>query len=93
MPRMRTRSLVYRAATSDITSRIQESFAAIRLIKAYRVEDRAQREMEEDSVVAFNAAFQVRLMIALVTILMFTIAGGILLTRRVLYGVICKSRK
>ena len=80
MPRMRTRSLVYRAATSDITSRIQESFAAIRLIKAYRVEDRAQREMEEDSIVAFNAAFQVRLMIALVTILMFTIAGGILLT-------------
>ena len=80
MPRMRTRSLVYRAATSDITSRIQESFAAIRLIKAYRVEDRVQREMEEDSVVAFNAAFQVRLMIALVTILMFTIAGGILLT-------------
>ena len=80
MPRMRTRSLVYRAATSDITSRIQESFAAIRLIKAYRVEDRIQQEMEEDSVVAFNAAFQVRLMIALVTILMFTIAGGILLT-------------
>lgn len=80
MPRMRTRSLVYRAATSDITSRIQESFAAIRLIKAYRVEDRVQKEMEEDSVVAFNAAFQVRLMIALVTILMFTIAGGILLT-------------
>ena len=80
MPRMRTRSLVYRAATSDITSRIQESFAAIRLIKAYGVEERAQREMEEDSVVAFNAAFQVRLMIALVTILMFTIAGGILLT-------------
>lgn len=80
MPRMRTRSLVYRAATSDITSRIQESFAAIRLIKAYRMEDRAQRDMEEDSVVAFNAAFQVRLMIALVTILMFTIAGGILLT-------------
>ena len=80
MPRMRTRSLVYRAATSDITSRIQESFAAIRLIKAYRVEDRIQQEMEEDSVVAFNSAFQVRLMIALVTILMFTIAGGILLT-------------
>lgn len=80
MPRMRTRSLVYRAATSDITSRIQESFAAIRLIKAYRAEDRVQQEMERDSVVAFDAAFQVRLMIALVTILMFTIAGGILLT-------------
>ena len=80
MRRMRTRSLVYRAATSDITSRIQESFAAIRLIKAYRAEDRVQHEMERDSVFAFDAAFQVRLMIALVTICMFTIAGGILLT-------------
>lgn len=80
MPRMRVRSLVYRAATSDITSRIQESFAAIRLIKAYRAEDRVQKDMEEDSVVAFNAAFQVRLMIALVTIVMFTIAAHFLLT-------------
>ena len=80
MPRMRVRSLVYRAATSDITSRIQESFAAIRLIKAYRAEERTQKDMEEDSVVAFNAAFQVRLMIALVTIVMFTIAAHFLLT-------------
>lgn len=79
MPRMRTRSLVYRAATSDITSRIQESFASIRLIKAYRAEKRTQRTMEEDSVVAFDAAFQVRLMIALVTIVMFTIAAQFLL--------------
>ena len=80
MPRMRIRSLIYRAATSDITSRIQESFASIRLIKAYRAEDRVQKDMEEDSVVAFNAAFQVRLMIALVTIVMFTIAAHFLLT-------------
>ena len=79
MPRMRTRSLVYRAATSYITSRIQESFASIRLIKAYRAEDRTQKAMEEDSVVAFNATFQVRLMIALVTIVMFTIAAQFLL--------------
>ncbi len=79
MPRMRTKSLVYRAATSDVTSRIQESFAAIRLIKAYGAEDRAQEQLEADSIVAFNAAFQVRLMIALVTIVMFTIAAGFLL--------------
>ena len=36
MPRMRTRSLVYRAAASDVTSRIQESFGAIRLIQGVR---------------------------------------------------------
>ena len=79
MPRMRTRSLVYRAATSDVTSRIQESFAAIRLIKAYGAEEKAQKDLEDDSIVAFNAAFQVRLLIALVTIVMFTIAAAFLL--------------
>jgi ABC-type multidrug transport system fused ATPase/permease subunit len=80
MPRMRNRSLVYRAATSDVTSRIQESFAAIRLIKAYGAEEKAERDMEDDSIVAFNAAFQVRLLIAVVTIVMFSIACGFLLT-------------
>ena len=35
--------------------------------------------MESDSVVAMNAAFQVRRLIALVTVLMFTIAAAFLL--------------
>jgi len=75
MPRMRTRSLVYRAATSDVTSTIQETFSAIRLIKAFGTAGRAQRRLEEDSIVAFNAAYRVRLLIALVTIVMFTVAA------------------
>ena len=75
MPRMRTRTLVYRAATSDVTSTIQESFGGIRLIKAFGAADRAQRRMEEDSVVAFNAAFRVRHLIAIVTIVMYTVAA------------------
>ena len=79
MPRMRTRSLVYRAATSDVTSRIQEAFASIKLIKAHNAEEKTQAEMESDSVVAMNAAFQVRRLIALVTVLMFTIASAFLL--------------
>ena len=79
MPRMRTRSLVYRAATSDVTSRIQEAFASIKLIKAHNAEEKTQTEMESDSVIAMNAAFQVRRLIALVTILMFTIASAFLL--------------
>ena len=79
MPRMRTRSLGYRAATSDVTSRIQEAFASIKLIKAHNAEEKTQAEMESDSVVAMNAAFQVRRLIALVTVLMFTIASAFLL--------------
>ena len=75
MPRMRTRTLVYRAATSDVTSTIQESFGAIRLIKAFGTAERMQRRLEEDSVVAFNAAFRVRHLIALVTIVMYTVAA------------------
>ena len=74
MPRMRTRTLIYRAATSDVTSTIQESFGAIRLIKAFGTAGRAQRRLEGDSVIAFNAAFRVRQLIAVVTIVMYTIA-------------------
>ena len=74
MPRMRTRTLVYRAATSDVTSTIQESFGAIRLVKAFSTAARAQRRLEDDSVIAFNAAFRVRQLIAVVTIVMYTVA-------------------
>ena len=75
MPRMRVRALVYREATSDVTSTIQESFSAIRLIKAFGTAGRAQERLEADSVVAFNAAFRVKNLIAIVTIVMYTVAA------------------
>ena len=75
MPRMRTRTLVYRAATSDVTSTIQEGFGGIRLVKAFGTAGRLQRRLEEDSVVAFNAAFRVRHLIAIVTIVMYSVAA------------------
>lgn len=71
MPRMRVRSLVYRAATSDTTATIQEAVKAIKLIKANRSEEREQDRFENDSVIAMNAAFSVRMMVVVVTILMF----------------------
>jgi ATP-binding cassette, subfamily B, bacterial len=80
MPRVRTRTLVYRAATSDVTSTIQETFGSIRLIKAFNATDRAQKRLDEDSVVAFNAAYRVRALIALVSIVMFTIAATFLIS-------------
>ena len=80
MPRMRVRSLVYRAATSDATSTIQESVKAIRIIKANRAEDRVQERFETDSIIAMNAAFRVRMMVVIVTIIMFEFACMCLLS-------------
>ena len=80
MPRMRVRALAYRAAASDVTSRIQETFGTIRLIKAFRTAEPTQKRFEEDSVIAFNAGYRVRLLVALVTIVMFTIASAFLLS-------------
>lgn len=80
MPRMRTLSLAARAATSDVISRVQESFGAIRLIKAYGAERRVQDQFEEDSIISFHAGYRVRRLIAFVTIIMFTIASAFLLT-------------
>ena len=80
MPRVRVRSLVYRARSSDVTSTVQESFSSIRLIKAFTNTRKAQDKLESDSVVAFNAAFRVRELIALVTILMFTLAATFMIT-------------
>ncbi len=78
-PRMRSRSLTARETNSDLTSRIQEAFEAIRVIKAYGAEDREQARFESDSVVAFNAAYRVRSLVAVIGIVMFTLAAVILL--------------
>lgn len=79
MPRMRTKALAARAATSDVTSRLQESFSAIRLIKAYGAEGRIQRRLEKDSVILFNTAYRVRVLMALVGIITFSIVAGAML--------------
>ncbi len=79
MPRVRVRSLVYRAATSDVTSNVQEAFSAIKLIKAFGTADRVQKKFETDSITAFNAAYRIRNLIALVTIVMFTVAASFMI--------------
>jgi ABC-type multidrug transport system fused ATPase/permease subunit len=75
MPRMRVQALMYRETTSDVTSTVQESFGAIKLIKAFGTQGRMQQRLEEDSIAAMNAGFRVRNLIAVVTIVMFTIAS------------------
>ena len=77
--RVRSRSLTAREANSDLTSRTQEVLGAMRVIKACSAEDAEQRRFEADSVVAFNAAYRIRSLVAGVSIIMFTFAGTILL--------------
>jgi len=78
-PRLRVRSLVAREANSDLTSRIQETIAAVRVIKSYGNEAIEQERFEEDSVVAFNTAYRVRSLVAIVTIIMFTLSAAVLI--------------
>ncbi len=86
-PRMRERSLAAREANSDFTSRVQETFAAIRVIKAYGAADREQERLERDSVRAFNASFRVRSLMAVVGIVTFSIAAAALLSAQFLMAV------
>ena len=78
-PRMREKSLASRRANSDFTSRVQETFAAARLIKAYGAEKAEQERFESDSVNAFNASYRVRSLVAIIGIISFTITAGALL--------------
>ncbi len=86
-PRMRTRSLAAREANSDLTSRIQEVFQSIRVVKAYGKEAAEQRRLEEDSVTAFNTAYRVRSTIAIAGIVMFTVSATILLSGEFLMAI------
>jgi ABC-type multidrug transport system fused ATPase/permease subunit len=78
-PRLRTRALVARERNSDLTSRIQEIFSGLRVIKAYGREDAEQARFEDESVVAFNAAFKARSLAALTMIVSFVLTGLVLL--------------
>lgn len=78
-PRMREKSLASRSANSDFTSRVQETFASARLIKAYGTEKTEQERFEQDSVNAFNASYRVRSLLAVIGVVAFTISAGALL--------------
>ncbi len=60
-PRIRGRALANRVANSDLTSRLQETFVAAKIIKANRAEDEALRRFDRYSHRELDAAFRVRL--------------------------------
>jgi ABC-type multidrug transport system fused ATPase/permease subunit len=78
-PRMRVRSLAARETNSDLTSRVQEIVSGVRVIKAYGAEQLEQERFERDSAHAFHAAYDARSLVAVVTIVSFTLTALVLI--------------
>ena len=78
-PRIRTRALANRLASSNLTARAQEAFAAIRLVKANGAERRIFDRFERDSRAALDAAYFLRLDMALATLVVALLSGFLLL--------------
>ena len=74
-PRIRRRALANRVANSDLTSRLQETFVAAKIIKANRAEDEALRRFDRDSHRALDAAFRVRLEMVVLSLLVMMMGG------------------
>lgn len=74
-PRIRRRAWTNRCAASDLTSRLQESFSVIKIVKANRAERRIWHRFDRDSLNALDAAFFLRLEIIVLTLLIMTVGG------------------
>ena len=74
-PRIRRRALANRVANSDLTSRLQETFVAAKIIKANRAEDEALLLFDRDSHRALDAAFRVRLEMVVLSLLVMMMGG------------------
>jgi ABC-type multidrug transport system fused ATPase/permease subunit len=64
-----------REKNSDLTSRIQETLAGIKVVKAFGTEDAEQERFERDSREAFRAAFAARNRLAWIQIVSFTVTA------------------
>jgi ATP-binding cassette, subfamily B, bacterial len=67
-PRLRVRALANRIANSNLTSRMQETMAALKIVKANQGEQKVLRQFHNDSHAALDAAFYLRLNIALLNV-------------------------
>lgn len=75
-PRIRRRALANRIANSNLTSRLQEAFAAIKVVKANRAEARIFDRFHRDSTRALDAAYFLRLDMALLILAVALLGGG-----------------
>ena len=68
IPKVRQAATLSRECNSDLTSRIQETLAAIRVVKASGAETRLMERFQNDSQKALDAAFDMRKYIAFLTV-------------------------
>ena len=78
-PRIRRRALANRTANSDLLSRTQEAFAALKVVKANGAEGRLFERFGRDSERALNAAYFLRLDMVLATLVVALLGGGVLI--------------
>ena len=83
-PRLQIRSRRARTTNSDLTSRIQEGFAAIRIIKANRAEPVLRQRFDQDSTTALDAAFYLRVENILMRMLLLFLVGLMLIATQFL---------
>ncbi len=82
-PRLRARFRVARETNSGLTSRIQESLAGVRVIKAYGLEAFEQARFESASQAAFAGARAARGLLATFGVVVFWVIGGSILVASV----------
>jgi ABC-type multidrug transport system fused ATPase/permease subunit len=78
-PRIRRRALASRMANSNLLSRLQESFAAIKVVKANGAEARVFDRFDKDSTGALNAAYSLRLDMTRLTVIVAVLTGAMLI--------------
>ncbi|MYF31425.1 MAG: ABC transporter ATP-binding protein [Gammaproteobacteria bacterium] len=76
---LRERALANRVAFSKLTSRVQEIMVALRIVKANKGEERALERFDQDSHRALDAAFTLRMTIAVLQVLVTSIAALVMI--------------
>ena len=93
-PRIRQRSLANRQANSELTSRSQEVFSAMKIVKANHAEGRVWKRFDADSRRALNAAYFLRLDMVLVTLVVSLLGGGmVILTEFMMVNWVIEERE
>ncbi len=93
-PRIRRRSLANRLANSELTSRSQEVFSAIKIVKANHAENRVFDRFSADSRRALDTAYFLRLDMVLITLVVALLGGGlVILTEYIMVTWVIEERE
>ena len=78
-PRIRRRSVANRVAHSTLTSRLQETFSALKIVKASHAESLVLQKFDKDSNHALDAALYLRFEMVFLSMLVMVIGAGLVI--------------